>query len=79
MTLDVRPPANAMADLVRARKTGKAAGKVEPAARISFATPEQLWKALTAKWWQLLEARRGAGPVPIREAARRRPFASTLD
>jgi hypothetical protein len=42
MTLDVRPPANAMADLVRAWKTGKAAGKVEPVARISFATPEQL-------------------------------------
>jgi len=40
-------------------------------ARISFATPELLWKVLTAKRWELLKAMCGAGPMSIREAARR--------
>ena len=65
--LDVRPPADSMADFVQAWKTGKA----QKAARISFATPELLWKVLTAKRWALLKALCGAGPVSIREAARR--------
>jgi len=56
-----------MADFVRAWKTGKA----EKSARISFATPELLWKVLTAKRWELLKAMCGAGPMSIREAARR--------
>jgi predicted transcriptional regulator len=56
-----------MADFVRVWKTGKA----EKAARISFATPELLWRVLTAKRWELLKALCGAGPVSIREAARR--------
>jgi predicted transcriptional regulator len=46
-------------------------GKAEKAARISFASPELLWKVLTAKRWELLKALCGAGPVSIREAARR--------
>jgi len=33
--------------------------------------PELLWKVLTAKRWQLLKAICGAGPLSIREAARR--------
>lgn len=48
-------------------KTGKA-GK---SARISFASPDLLWKVLTAKRWELLKALCGAGPVSIRESARR--------
>ena len=36
-----------------------------------FATPELLWQVLTAKRWELLKALCGAGPVSIREAARR--------
>ncbi|MEA2876460.1 MAG: hypothetical protein QOF14_1656 [Hyphomicrobiales bacterium] len=40
-------------------------------ARISFATPELLWKVLTAKRWELLKVLAGQGPVTIREAARR--------
>ena len=39
--------------------------------RISFATPELLWKVLTAKRWELLKVMCGAGPISIREAARR--------
>lgn len=46
-------------------------GKAERSARISFASPELLWKVLTAKRWQLLRVLCGAGPVSIREAARR--------
>lgn len=56
-----------MADFARAWKTGKP----EKAARINFASPELLWKVLTAKRWELLKALCGAGPVSIREAARR--------
>ena len=67
VTLDVRTPADSMADFARAWKSGKA----QKTARISFATPELLWKVLTEKRWELLKVLRGAGPVSIREAARR--------
>ena len=56
-----------MASFVQSWKTGKA----ERSARIGFATPELLWQVLTAKRWELLKALCGAGPVSIREAARR--------
>lgn len=67
VTLDVRSPADAMDDFTQAWKSGKA----QKSARISFATPELLWRVLTAKRWELLKALCGAGPVSIREAARR--------
>jgi len=56
-----------MADFAHAWKTGKA----QKTARISFATPELLWRVLTEKRWELLKVLCGAGPVSIREAARR--------
>jgi len=56
-----------MAGFVQSWKSGKA----ERAARIGFATPELLWQVLTAKRWELLRALCGAGPISIREAARR--------
>lgn len=46
-------------------------GKVESKARISFATPELLWKVLTAKRWELIKAMAGKGPMTLRETARR--------
>jgi len=67
VTLDVRTPADSMADFARSWKTGKP----QKSARISFATPELLWQVLTPKRWALLKALCGAGPVSIREAARR--------
>ena len=67
VTLDVRTPAESMADFARAWKTGKA----QKTARISFATPELLWRVLTEKRWELLKVLCGAGPMSIREAARR--------
>ena len=67
LTLDVRSPSGAVADFTHAWKSGKGLRS----ARISFATPELLWQVLTAKRWELLKALCGAGPVSIREAARR--------
>jgi len=67
VTLDVRDSSESMADFVRAWKTGKS----EKSVRISFATPELLWKVLTTKRWELLKVLCGAGPVSIREVARR--------
>jgi predicted transcriptional regulator len=40
-------------------------------AYISFATPELLFRLLTAKRWELIRALTGAGAMTIREAARR--------
>ena len=67
VTLDVRTPADSMAEFANAWKTGKA----QKTARISFATPELLWRVLTEKRWELLKVLCGAGPMSIREAARR--------
>ncbi len=67
VTLDVRSPADSMADFARVWK----AGKPRKSARISFASPELLWRVLTQKRWELLKALCGAGPVSIREAALR--------
>ena len=39
--------------------------------RISFATPELLFRLLTAKRWELIRAMAGADPLTIRAAARR--------
>lgn len=66
VVLDVRDPEESMQDFVNVWKSGKA----QKAARISFASPELLWKVLTAKRWELLKALCGAGPVTVREAAR---------
>lgn len=38
---------------------------------ISFETPALLFKVLTQKRWELLSALTGAGPMTLREAARR--------
>ena len=67
VTLEVREPPAAMDDFAEAWRTGKA----RKSCRIGFATPELLWKVLTAKRWALLKALCGAGPVSIREAASR--------
>ncbi|MGH6737561.1 MAG: transcriptional regulator [Bradyrhizobium sp.] len=40
-------------------------------ARISFASPELLFRLMTAKRWELIRALAGAEPVTIRAAARR--------
>ena len=51
---------------IQAMETGKAQGSY-----ITFETPADLWKTITAKRWDLLKAMTGAGPLSIREASRR--------
>ena len=65
--LEVSSPEDSMAGFVQSWKSGKP----ERNTRIAFATPELLWQVLTAKRWELLKALCGAGPISIREAARR--------
>ncbi len=67
VVLEVRSGEESMANFVRSWKSGKP----ERSARIAFATPELLWQVLTAKRWELLKTLCGAGPISIREAARR--------
>jgi predicted transcriptional regulator len=68
VTLEVRAPRDAMAAFAQAWQAGN---KPQRNARIAFATPELLWQVLSAKRWELLKALCGAGPMSIREAARR--------
>ena len=67
VVLEVRSLAETLADPSRAMK-GR---RTEREARIGFATPELLWQVLTVKRWELLKTLCGAGPLSIREAARR--------
>jgi predicted transcriptional regulator len=53
------------------RRALEAFGGKRQRARISFATPELLWKVLTAKRWEVLKAMAGQGPLTLREVARR--------
>ena len=67
VVLDVSTRQQAGEDFIRAWETGKP----QRNARISFETPELLWKVLTARRWELLKSLCAVGPVSIREAARR--------
>lgn len=66
--LEVRSLADTLADAAKAMTS---ATEAPAAGHIAFATPELLWRVLTAKRWELLRALTGAGPVSLREAARR--------
>ena len=68
--LEVSPPNESMASFAPSWKSGNTSN-VERNTRIALATPERLWQVLTAKRWELLKALCGAGPMSIREAARR--------
>ena len=67
VTLEVR----SLKDTLQAAAETAKSGKADKSARISFASPELLWKVLTAKRWEILKALTGAGPLSIREIARR--------
>ena len=66
VTIEVRTLAETLDDVVEAMETLTPS---EP--RISFETPELLWKVLTAKRWEILKAMAGSGPMALREIARR--------
>jgi predicted transcriptional regulator len=53
------------------RRTQDAFKGRKQGSRISFATPELLFRVLTAKRWELIRRMAGAGPMAIREVARR--------
>jgi predicted transcriptional regulator len=53
------------------RRTLEAFRGRRQATRISFATPELLWKVFTAKRWELLKSMAGQKPLTIRGIARR--------
>lgn len=66
VTLDIRPLADTLGDFTQTWKSGKSS-----APRISFASPELMFRVLSGKRWELLNAMTGAGAMSIREAARR--------
>jgi len=67
VVLEVRSLDETLTDVARTMKRGQA----DQEAHIGFATPELLWQVLSAKRWELIKVLCGAGPVSIREAARR--------
>lgn len=66
VTLDVRSLAESLNDFAVAWKNGR-----PDTPRVSFESAELLFKAISGKRWELLRALAGAGPMTIREAARR--------
>jgi predicted transcriptional regulator len=67
VVLEVRSLDEALDDTAQAMRAGRGTRE----SHIGFASPELLWRVLTAKRWELLKALCGAGPVSVREAARR--------
>lgn len=66
LTIDVRSLTDSLADAARAMQTGKSVGP-----RYSFSSPQALMRTLGGKRFDLIQVLSGAGPVTIREAARR--------
>jgi hypothetical protein len=60
VTLEVRSPEEGMKEFVQTWRSGRAQRSV----RIGFATPELLWKVLSAKRWELLKALVAPGRSP---------------
>jgi predicted transcriptional regulator len=46
-------------------------GEAEPAARLDFDRLEDAWKIVSEKRWGVIQVMTGAGPLSIREIARR--------
>ncbi|MEY4765498.1 MAG: hypothetical protein RI907_2171 [Pseudomonadota bacterium] len=67
VVLEVRSLAETLAEAAQAMRSGQG----DATTRIGFASPDLLWQVLTAKRWALLKAMCAAGPMSIREAARR--------
>ena len=60
----------ASTEATMARMRGAFGGEYQ-GAFVSFATAELLWKVITPKRWEVLRTLTGAGPLAIREVARR--------
>lgn len=66
LTIDARSLTESLAEAALAMEAGQAQG-----ARYSFSSPRALMRTLGGKRFDLIQALGGAGPVTIREAARR--------
>jgi predicted transcriptional regulator len=66
VTIGLTTPEEVSKRFMRAWETGEPQG-----AHFGFLTLEDLWKTLAPKRWEILKAMTGAGPLAIREVARR--------
>lgn len=66
LTIDVRSLSDSLAEAARAMESGAPQGP-----RYSFSSPQSLMRTLGGKRFDLIQTLSGAGPVTIREAARR--------
>lgn len=66
LTIDIATP-----DEVKARTLAAFAGRAAATARYSFSTAEDMARILTPSRWRVISAMTGAGPLGIRELARR--------
>ena len=66
LTIDARSLTDSLAEAALAMETGQAQG-----AHYSLSSPQALMRTLGGKRFDLIQALGGAGPVTIREAARR--------
>lgn len=66
VTIEVADRTVTDARFLKAMKSGRPVG-----AYITFPTVQALWSALTVKRWEIVQALCGAGPVSLREVARR--------
>jgi len=64
---DVTPRAS----FLERAKAAAQSGLPAQAAHISFETPEHMWRVLSENRWGILRAMTGAGPIGVRELARR--------
>jgi len=58
-------------DDAKARLAAAFRGKSQADPRINFVSHELLWRVLAPKRWAILQAMAGAGPIALREIARR--------
>ena len=66
VTIEVADRHTADARFLHAMKTGRPVGSY-----ITFPTVQALWAALTVKRWEIVQTLCGAGPMTLRELARR--------
>ncbi|MDR2212027.1 MAG: hypothetical protein LBE21_00155 [Pseudomonadales bacterium] len=67
VVIEVKAANESFDDMRQALKSGKP----DKQARISFVSFDLLWKVLTPNRWHLIETLTGAGPIGVRELARR--------
>lgn len=67
VSFEIAAPGDAMSRLVGEAKVGHA----NNTARVTFRSPESMARVLTPTRWTLVQAMTGAGPVGIRDLARR--------